>query len=1380
MNARMKWKWRGQAPRLALLALLGWAAPAGGQSPPEISLEPQNQGLSIPSRFDAVLAHTTPAYVSLDQPRAVTLLYSSAQAEPRPLVQVDVTPAPGDVPEKLSISLRDASGTRVRLANGSTENFYAAGSGQTQRLAAQLDASALPTGAYAYTAVVRSWQGTRFAEATAPVRVLVVNERESPFGAGWSLAGVQRLHVRVDKSIVLTEGDGSAAYFTYLGCSSGICSYESPPGDFSQLWFQHSDAKYYREYPGGTRAVFGTYGLLKSIVDREGRSITFGYGALDRLERITDPAGLSIELGYDPQGRLATVRDTAGRVTRVETDRSGWVVRITDPDSVPALRMHYDGSRLVQYWDRRGSGYGLDYDGAGQVAASTLPRITTADGEQLRPTTRYDSWAAAVLPEPGRGTFTNPAAQRLPSDLRAEITDPRENVTRLAIDRWNAPTRVEGALGRVSLTERTEHGRVERTVSPAGDTVDYAYDPTGTDLIRVHDHRTGQLVQMGYTPDHRLSAAIGGLQEVLHEFELDPNDPTYRGDLLFSRVGSEAFYFEKLSDQIETVYGPGGARGFHYAASGWRNTESVAGADGSSVAYAYDSAGRVRRIRNALGDSVGFEYDALNRLRHTLDAAGNATTYKYDATDLIRVSDAKGQTYSTLYNALGWVESRTDPLGRTETFGYDASGNLVRHTNRRGQTVAFGYDALDRVRWRDADGERTTYEYDPLGAWIAASNGESTDTVKVEWEAAGSRLVHQKSVREGLPDAYTLTSTYDAQGVRTGVQATSPLGTGYFVAYEYHREDESFRPREIVGPAGGTTSVLFTDSLRLGKIAFPTADTVFARALSVRYSDPVVERALGVAYELDALDRVVQRATNVGAGDSLRAFDYDPVGRLTLREDTLATEEEVCDPEPGIGTCYFQPVRNFLGRASYAYDAVGNRTDHGAQVEGGNRLTVFDGYTLEYDLDGNVLRKYLAADSLAFDQRLHWNSLGQLESVWTRRQGVESTVSYGYDGWDRRVRRATNAGTTRYVYDGSHVALELDGSGNVVAQYSYFPGVDQPHSVKRGGSVYYYLADGPGNVVGLLDASGALVNEYHYSPWGEAEVEREGVAQPYRFTGREWDAEVGLYQYRARWYDPELGRFLSEDPIGLAGGINGYAYAENDPVNHSDPSGLTCLKRATGGQCLLWDLEGISNLPRPVGWQGRIYQRNWLFGALTDLHDPDDEAAYLQQLQQAEADARKRELLGEAIRSTPGFTPTTRNPAPGVFLTGFSDAVETPPWYADLVGWMSGGLAAGAIRLVGARTAAASLWPAASGGEATINGITYTIHALERMQPVGTIIKNGALFSRGVPVSVVENAIANGVKTPGKYGGLVHTFENVRVVTNGVASRVWTVIKLGH
>ncbi len=1276
MNARTQGRPWGLLPRLALLALLGWAAPAGGQSPPGISLEPQNEGLSIRSRFDAVLAHTTPAYVSLDQPRAVTLLYSSAQAEPRPLVQVDATPAAGEVPEKLSISLRDASGTRVRLANGSTENFYAAGSGQTQRLAAQLDASALPTGAYTYTVAVRSWQGRRFAEASAPVRVLVVNERQSPFGAGWSLPGLQRLHVQADSSVVITEGDGSAAYFAYTGCTLdafGIhttCNYAAPKGDFSRLSLNPTEQRYYRTYPGGGSAKFRPDGRQEWLLDRDGIVRSFYHDSAGVLRRISDRAGLGIDLAYDTAGRLATIEDPAGRVTHVEADRTGKVVRIIDPDSVPALRMHYAGSRLAQYWDRRGSGFGLSYDWAGRLSASTLPQITTADGTAVRPATRYRSWAAAVLPDSGRGTFPSPADARLPSGLRAEITNPKANVTRLALDRWNAPTRVEEPFGRVSLAGRTEHGRVERTISPAADTVDYAYDATGTDLLTVTERRTGRVITMTYTPDHRLRTSTGGAQSIENEYELDDELPDFRGDLIFSRVGSEANYYEYFSNRLEFVYGPAGSQHYHYAPDGWLNTDSTVAADGSRVAYGYDSAGRVRVIRNAFGDSVRFEYDALNRLRRSLDAAGNATIYEYDVVDLVRVTDAKGQTYTTDHNALGWVTSRTDPLGRSEILAYDVNGNLVRHTNRRGQAVEFGYDALDRLLWRDADGKRTTYAHDPLGTWTAASNGESTDTLRTRWGGAGTgiRFVDQVAVRGG--QRHRLESLHDEHGVRINVHAAEPAALDYSVTHEYHRADESYRPRTISDLAGSTTSVLFTDSIRLGRVAFPTADTVFTRATSVRYSDPAVDRAIGVWYELDALDRVVERGTTVAAGDSLRSFDFDRVGRLVLREDTLVTQQEVCEPDPVLGQiCSMQPVPGFLDRSAYAYDAVGNRTDSGAQVEEGNRLEAFGGYALEHDLDGNVTRKSLAADSLAFDQRLHWNSLGQLDSVRTVRQGVGSTVAYGYDGWDRRVRRTTNAGTARYVYDGSQIALEVDGSGNVVAEYSYFPGVDQPHTVKRGGSVYYYLADGPGNVVGLLDASGTLVNEYHYSPWGEAEVEREGVAQPYRFTGRTWDRETGLYDYRARWYDPALGRFVSEDPIGLAGGINPYAYVGNDPVNGRDPSGLSECWRVSGwgagvavngpgGQVLgHTDASGDFTNCRGGDQQFGTLWTHHLFGSAAygrpgSLTDPADEEAFWQAEQQAREDQRKGELLARAVRSMRGTADMAAGLTPQVSTAG--------------------------------------------------------------------------------------------------------------------------------
>jgi RHS repeat-associated protein len=235
---------------------------------------------------------------------------------------------------------------------------------------------------------------------------------------------------------------------------------------------------------------------------------------------------------------------------------------------------------------------------------------------------------------------------------------------------------------------------------------------------------------------------------------------------------------------------------------------------------------------------------------------------------------------------------------------------------------------------------------------------------------------------------------------------------------------------------------------------------------------------------------------------------------------------------------------------TYTYDAVGNRIDLGAVVEAGNRLTSFNGYTMTYDPDGNLRTKTGHGVSQSFG----WNGFGQLESVTTN--GVLTT--FGYDGLGRRVRKTTSGVTTRFLYDGDNLVMQLDGAGQPQLEFSYYPGVDHPHAVRVGtGAVYYYATDGrAGHVTALVDQRGAVVNQYEYTPFGERVTAVEQVMQPFRFTGRELDRETGLYYYRARYYDPTLARFISEDPIGLAGGVNQYAYVGSDPVNRIDPSGL--------------------------------------------------------------------------------------------------------------------------------------------------------------------------------------------------------------------------------
>lgn len=169
-------------------------------------------------------------------------------------------------------------------------------------------------------------------------------------------------------------------------------------------------------------------------------------------------------------------------------------------------------------------------------------------------------------------------------------------------------------------------------------------------------------------------------------------------------------------------------------------------------------------------------------------------------------------------------------------------------------------------------------------------------------------------------------------------------------------------------------------------------------------------------------------------------------------------------------------------------------------------------------------------------------------------------VNYSYDALGRRVQRtSTSSGTTKFVYDGVDVVRDLDGNGNTIADYLNGPGVDNKLRQTAGGTVFYFVADHLGTLRALADTSGSIVSDLSYDSYGN--VISGSAPSRYTYTGREIDADSGLMYYRARWYDPQQGRFISEDPIGLDGGINLYAYVENDPVGSEDPLGLKPLPR---------------------------------------------------------------------------------------------------------------------------------------------------------------------------------------------------------------------------
>jgi RHS repeat-associated protein len=353
----------------------------------------------------------------------------------------------------------------------------------------------------------------------------------------------------------------------------------------------------------------------------------------------------------------------------------------------------------------------------------------------------------------------------------------------------------------------------------------------------------------------------------------------------------------------------------------------------------------------------------------------------------------------------------------------------------------------------------------------------------------------------------------------------------------------------------------------LSSISFPTG-----------YYAASVQAALGETYAFDSLGRVATRLN--ASGTMGTAYSFDSLGQVASRTPFTATSG---------GGCYWVPgddpnnpntrervcdrgSRTYESGETFSYDRAGNRTDHGAVIEPGNRVVQFDGFTLDYDADGNLTRKYKVGGS---DQRSYWGSAGQLDSVWTASVG---TVRYAYDGFGRRVQRIGATGdTTRYVYDRQQVAVETDAAGGLRLEYTYFPGIDVPHNIHRaGGQTSYFVLDALGNVAGTTtQQNGALGNKQVYTAWGALDSTKSTLVEPVTrgFKGRELDPETGQYYMRARWYDPTLGRFTSEDPTGLSDGTNPYRFAANNPVMFRDPTGtrVSTTGRSTCGLSIACD-----------------------------------------------------------------------------------------------------------------------------------------------------------------------------------------------------------------
>ena len=594
----------------------------------------------------------------------------------------------------------------------------------------------------------------------------------------------------------------------------------------------------------------------------------------------------------------------------------------------------------------------------------------------------------------------------------------------------------------------------------------------------------------------------------------------------------------------------------------------------------YDANGNVLRLTdangvsgqqplNSLNASVANVFDEFNRIISTLNAKNEQTRYTFDLQgNRTSIIDAKGQTTQFIYDDLGRLTTVIDPIiesgsDKVVSITYDEVGNRLSYTDRLGESTQYSYDKLNRLIQQNylADGITAEKKYDQYGDMVSTSYAGNTYTYTYD-------VAHRLQSKTDTRNNRSMTWQYDSVG--NLISKTNYEGELHKYTY-----DSSNR---LVSMAIGESPLIIHASYH-----YDPAGRLLSRILS---------NGAATLYNYNA-DGLLTSIKQVGADGhqlDLRQYQHDAIGNITKLtiQGNKASATEVID-------YHYDPAYRLLtadsnstkqnNDFSYSYDAVGNRTSKtvaGATqhfiYSHGNRLeevrnTSINGpivYRFAYDDNGSMTAKLNGTGqtllNVTYDQR-------RLASVMAI-DNVPNSLAFKYDANAYRIEKQNSSGSKKYYLEAEHLESVYDENDQLQANYLRGAVVDEIISgferntssgLMENRTVHH---DQVNSVVALSDHNGQTVQNHSYGPFGEALASTGTSQNTMKYTGREQDGESGLYYYRARYYDPELGRFISEDPIGFDGGVNFYAYVRNNPLIYNDPTGNDAGATAAVIACL--------------------------------------------------------------------------------------------------------------------------------------------------------------------------------------------------------------------
>ena len=896
---------------------------------------------------------------------------------------------------------------------------------------------------------------------------------------------------------------------------------------------------------GGTVAelyFYDTMGRLQKSVDPNGGETLYQYNNVGDIARVTNPDNSFSAYSYDYSANRMTVTDELGNRLQYQYHYTGALASVEDLESGEYLSSYtYDGGlpgggmRLREESNQNSSG-------AWQRTVYSYDHKGRTTGQKT-----YGQTGALLYAETyAYSDVYNSSTQRMTQTVAGGTNAP-------AIVTHSYTDKMGRQIRRGAVTDGVEHSKT------------YTYDNLGN-LLSAKSARANA--------ENFPESSTG-------RWEYDFQNRPVREYNVFGAMAETSY--DALGNKVSYTDFAGSVSYFTYDALGrLLRSETPFEQSGGTVYYSkrlydYDAAGNLLRERisnHGSGQAESFRrtdygYDSRSRLTLVTDFEGSSpagyTAYQYDLagnqtavfTGLTSPVPGSGSACTAMeYDRQGRVTRLTDALGQSETYTYDANGNQTGKTDRNGQTTTTVYDGLGRplsVTVRDAENNvtgRSQYAYAATGRLLSESNDHVT--VSYTYDSQGRVLTETES--GGVVRQYT----YDAAGNRKTfkLQVNGALVTNS--AYVYDKADrlqnvhENNMLRATYGydVKGNRASLTYGS----GQTTAYTYNLANALVSLTNKLGAQTQSSYTYLYYLDGNQR--QKTAHNGA---VTAYLYDGQGRLR-GESVSGGLALIYDYDAAGNRAAMTASGSQSWQETYQYD-LNNRLLQSAKTEGG--VTEITGY--RYDANGNELSRMRetltpqggAGESLALEEgtgedggegyRLNqYNGFNQLTSV--NIDGEITAYAYRPDG----LRHTKTAGghTLRHVWDGGSLAAELT-DGAVSARY--IRGINLISRENTSGT-QYYAYNGHGDVVQLSNSAGTVIKTYDYDAFG---VEKNPVAtdaNPFRYCGEYLDFETNTYYLRARYYDPGIGRFTSEDthwnPVNRVYGDNPvkYAYAPNITV----------------------------------------------------------------------------------------------------------------------------------------------------------------------------------------------------------------------------------------